>query len=69
MAKITAKEFKDRIQKYMELNFGSDLKTGSKRQVYQAVLGVTNNILAEKKYPEFVKAYLCYAKNGGIVNV
>ncbi|MBQ7953280.1 MAG: glycogen/starch/alpha-glucan phosphorylase, partial [Clostridia bacterium] len=34
----------------MELNFGSDLKTGSKRQVYQAVLGVTNSILAEKKY-------------------
>ncbi len=50
MAKITAKEFKERIQKYMELNFGSDLETGSKRQVYQAVLGVTNSLLAEKKY-------------------
>ena len=50
MAKITAKEFKERIQKYMEINFGSDLETGSKRQVYQAVLGVTNSLLAEKKY-------------------
>ncbi len=26
-------------------------------------------ILAQKKYPEFVKAFMCYAKKGGIVNV
>ena len=50
MAKITAKDFKEKISKYMEINFGSDLKSGSKRQVYQAVLGATNEILAEKKY-------------------
>ena len=50
MSNITAKEFKDRINKYMEINFGSDLESGSKRQVYQAVLGATNLILAEKKF-------------------
>ena len=33
------------------------------------VLNGDSIILAEKKYPEFVKAYLRYAKNGGIVNV
>lgn len=25
--------------------------------------------IAEKKYSEFVKAYIRYAKNGGIVNI
>ena len=30
MSKISAKEFKEKIEKYMELNFGSDLETGSK---------------------------------------
>jgi len=50
MAEITSNEFKEKIEKYMEINFGSDLKSGSKRQVYQAVLGATNHILAEKKY-------------------
>ena len=28
-----------------------------------------NLVLAEKKYSEFVKTYMRYAKNGGIVNV
>ena len=50
MAKITANDFKNKVQKYMEVNFGTDLKNGSKRQVYQAVLGATNEILAEKRY-------------------
>lgn len=26
-------------------------------------------ILAQKKYPEFIKAYMRYAKSGGVVNV
>ena len=50
MANVTAKDFKNKIQKYMEVNFGTDLKNGSKRQVYQAVLGATNEVLAEKRY-------------------
>ena len=33
------------------------------------VLNGESIILAEKKYTDFVKAYLRYAKNGGIVNV
>ena len=33
------------------------------------VLNGDSIILAEKKYTDFVKAYLRYAKNGGIVNV
>lgn len=33
------------------------------------VQGGDNIILAEKKYPDFVRAYLRYAKNGGTVNV
>ncbi len=50
MANITAKEFKEKIEKYMEINFGSDMESGNKRQIYQAVLGTTNEVLAEKKY-------------------
>ena len=50
MANITAKNFKDKIQKYMKVNFGVDLSAGSKRQVYEAVLGATNEILAENRY-------------------
>jgi len=50
MCKIATNEFKEKIQKYMELNFGCDLSGGSKRQIYQAVIGVINEILAEKKY-------------------
>ena len=33
------------------------------------VQGGDTIILAEKKYPDFVRAYLRYAKNGGTVNV
>ena len=47
--KITPKEFKEKLEKYITLNFGCDLSNAGKRQVYQAVLGVTNEILAEKK--------------------
>ena len=48
--KITAKDFKQKLEKYITLNFGCDLPNAGKRQLYQAVLGVTNEILAEKKY-------------------
>ena len=47
MSKISAKEFKEKIEKYMEINFGSDLESGSKRQVYQAVLGAAKIVLTE----------------------
>jgi len=47
---IAAKDFKERIEKYIKINFGCDLSGAGKRQVYQAVLGVTNEILAEKRY-------------------
>lgn len=50
MGKNTENNFKIKIEKYMEVNFGCDLKTASKRQVYEAVLGATNEILAEKRY-------------------
>jgi hypothetical protein len=33
------------------------------------VLNGDSIIIAEKKYTDFVKAFLRYAKNGGIVNV
>ncbi|MBR2496600.1 MAG: alpha-glucan phosphorylase, partial [Clostridia bacterium] len=45
-----AKEFKEKMEQYIELNFGCDLNSAGKRQIYQAVLGVTNEILAKKRY-------------------
>ena len=48
--KISTNYFKEKLEKYIELNFGCDLNSAGKRQVYQAVLGVTNEILAEKRY-------------------
>jgi len=53
---ITAKEFKEKIEQYIELNFGCDLSSAGKRQLYQAVLGVTNEILAKKRYAFTKKA-------------
>ena len=47
---INAKEFKQKMEQYIELNFGCDLNSAGKRQIYQAVLGVTNEILAKKRY-------------------
>ena len=45
-----SQQLKSKIEKIMEVNFGNDLKNGNKRQVYQAVLTATNEILAEKRY-------------------
>ncbi|MBP3337530.1 MAG: glycogen/starch/alpha-glucan phosphorylase [Clostridia bacterium] len=50
MGEISTNEFKEKINKYMEINFGSDLSSGNERQVYQAVIGAVNEILAEKRY-------------------
>lgn len=60
--KITAKQFKEKIEKYMEVNFGTDFKHANKRQVYQAVLGATNEVLAEKRYKFNKKAEDAEAK-------
>ena len=50
MSNIESTDFKQKLEKYMELNFGTDLESCNIRQLYQAVLGATNLILAEKKY-------------------
>lgn len=44
------KDFQSRMEKMMEVSFGCDLKSANKRQVYEAVIGATNEILAEKRY-------------------
>lgn len=57
MEKTKAKEFEEKIQKYMKINFGSDLASGNKRQIYQALIGAVNETLAEKRY-KFKKAVI-----------
>ncbi len=44
-----SQKIKNRIETIMEVNFGSDLKSGSKRQIYEAILTATNEALAEKR--------------------
>lgn len=50
MKNNVSQQLQNKIEKIMEVNFGNDLKTGNKRQVYEAVLTATNEILAEKRY-------------------
>lgn len=45
-----SQQLKNKIEKIMEVNFGNDLKNGNKRQVYEAVMTATNEVLAEKRY-------------------
>ncbi len=44
-----SQKLKENIEKIMNVNFGTDLATGSKRQVYEAVMVATNEVLAEKR--------------------
>ncbi len=50
MAKAKSNDFKKKVENYLEVNFGVDISNANKRQVYEAVLGATNQILAEKRY-------------------
>ncbi len=50
MSKISAQELKEKVEKYVEINFGSDLESASERQVFQAVVCTINQVLAEKRY-------------------
>ena len=49
MKNTLSQNLKTNIEKIMEVNFGTDLKNGSIRQVYEALLVSTNRILAEKR--------------------
>ena len=49
MSLTTTQKLKNYIKKIMETNFGTDLASGSKRQVYEAVMVATNEILKEKR--------------------
>jgi len=42
-------KLKSNLNKIMNVNFGSDLKNGNHRQVYEALLSATNMVLAEKR--------------------
>ena len=50
MENHVSQKLKTSIEKIMEVNFGNNIKNGNKRQVYEAVLTATNEILAEKRY-------------------
>ncbi len=50
MTKISSKIFKEKIEEYLKIHFGSDMEAASRRQMYEAVLHATNEVLAEKKY-------------------
>lgn len=49
MKNTLSQNLKTNIEKIMEVNFGTDLSGGSKRQVYEALLVSTNRVLAEKR--------------------
>lgn len=49
MKNTLSQNLKTNIEKIMEVNFGTDLQNGSKRQVYEALLVSTNRVLAEKR--------------------
>jgi len=48
--KITKKAMKDKLNSILTTNFNTDLTSANKRQVYEAVIVATNQMLAEKKY-------------------
>ena len=50
MSKYDINDFKTKMQKYLENDFGIDFNSASKRQMYHAVLSSVNEVLAEKRY-------------------
>ncbi len=48
--KTTKKAMKDKLNSILTTNFNTDLASANKRQVYEAVIVATNQMLAEKKY-------------------
>ena len=49
MKNTLSQNLKNNIEKILEVNFGTDLENGSKRQIYEALLVSTNRVLAEKR--------------------
>ena len=50
MKASSAQKLKETLQKEMKQNFGTDIENGNLRQVYEALLSATNQLLAEKRY-------------------
>ena len=45
-----SKLLQEKIESIMERSFGTTLENGSPRQVYEALLVATNDVLAKKRY-------------------
>ena len=49
MKNTVTQKLTSNIENIMEVNFGTDLATGTKKQVYEAIMLATNSILKEKR--------------------